>query len=42
LGWGRKPHWADGRADVKMTKHYQAGHEGKEVEYQRVGADLKL
>lgn len=31
-----------GHADMKMTEHYQAGHEGKEVEYQRVGADLKL
>lgn len=31
-----------GHADVKMTEHYQAGHEGKEVQYQRVGADLKL
>lgn len=31
-----------GHADVKMTEHYQAGHEGKEVEYQPVCADLKL
>lgn len=31
-----------GHADVKMTEHYQAGHEQKGVEYFRVGADLKL
>ncbi|WP_414703761.1 tyrosine-type recombinase/integrase [Pseudomonas sp. TCU-HL1] len=31
-----------GHADVKMTEHYQAGHEEKGVQYQRVGADLKL
>ncbi|MNE11833.1 Phage integrase family protein [compost metagenome] len=31
-----------GHADVKMTEHYQAGHEEKGVQYQRVGAELKL
>lgn len=31
-----------GHADVKMTEHYQAGHDQKGVEYLRVGADLKL
>ncbi|WP_251701994.1 site-specific integrase [Metapseudomonas boanensis] len=31
-----------GHADVRMTEHYQAGHEGKEVQYLTVGADLKL
>jgi integrase len=31
-----------GHADVKMTEHYQAGHGSKEVEFLRVGADLKL
>ncbi|MDI6527408.1 tyrosine-type recombinase/integrase [Pseudomonas otitidis] len=31
-----------GHADVKMTEHYQAGHGEKEVQYQRVSADLKL
>lgn len=29
-----------GHADEKMTKHYQGGHEVKEVEYIEVGADL--
>ncbi|MDT4875777.1 Phage integrase family protein [compost metagenome] len=31
-----------GHADEQMTEHYQAGHERKEVVYQRVGADLEL
>ena len=31
-----------GHADVKMTEHYQAGHEEKGVEFIRVAADLKL
>ncbi|MBV2131993.1 tyrosine-type recombinase/integrase [Pseudomonas sp. MAP12] len=31
-----------GHADVKMTEHYQSGHGEDEVEYQRVGADLKV
>lgn len=29
-----------GHADVKMTEHYQAGHEEEKIEYQRVQADL--
>lgn len=29
-----------GHADEKMTKHYQEGHDEKEIEYQEVGADL--
>lgn len=27
-------------ADEKMTKHYQAGHDEKKIEYLEVGADL--
>ena len=30
-----------GHADVKMTEHYQSGHETKKVSYQQVEADLK-
>lgn len=29
-----------GHADAKMTRHYQEGHEEKEIEYLEVGADL--
>ena len=29
-----------GHADPKMTRHYQDGHETKEIEYVEVGADL--
>ena len=31
-----------GHADVKMTEHYQAGHEPDSVVYQVVRADLAL
>lgn len=31
-----------GHADVKMTEHYQAGHDANTVTFMRVGADLKL
>jgi hypothetical protein len=27
-------------ADVKMTKHYQEGHDEKKIEYLEVGAEL--